>query len=224
MFDEYLTDLIDVCPHCNTKAHLRSINSESYTNSNRDVVFYTLLRCVPCKKLILKTHYFRQNPYNKYEDLTSEGWKHKFPGIEVTYAGKFEGPVPPLVLEDFKEGVICLYNKCFRASVAMFRRSLQSALLEHGAEQTKDLIDQIKDAPFLTKEIKDWSHSIRIFGNWGAHPQDDNLKDIDETTAEETKSFLEEFFNYVYVMPSRVAEARQKNPPKSTTQKPAASC
>jgi predicted PurR-regulated permease PerM len=90
----------------------------------------------------------------------------------------------------------------------MFRRSLQSALLERSSNPNQDLIDQIKNASFLTQDIKDWAHNIRIFGNWGAHPQDDNLKEADESVAKEAQSFLEEFFNYVYVMPDRVAKAR----------------
>ena len=145
--------------------------------------------------------------------MEEEDWQAKFPSEEISYAAKFEGPVPSDILDDFKEGVICLYHKCPRAAVSMFRRALQSALLEHGADPKDDLINQIKKASFLTKDIQDWAHNIRIFGNWGAHPQSDNLKDVDKEIAEETQSFLEEFFNYVYVMPSRVANARQKKTP-----------
>lgn len=213
MFQAAVKDLIDICPNCDTKAHLELLFSESHTANNRDIIHYATFRCVPCKKLVLKTFRFRQNEYDRNENLEAAGWQDKFPGEEISYASKFEGPVPSDVLDDFKEGVVCLYNKCPRAAVAMFRRSLQSALLERGANEKEDLVDQIKNASFLTKDIKDWAHNIRIFGNWGAHPQNDNLKDADQKTAEETRSFLEEFFNYVYVMPSRVANARQKNAP-----------
>lgn len=213
-------DLIDVCPHCDTKAHLTLLFQESHVMRNRDVVYYATFRCVPCKSLIIKTHKFTQNPYVQEENLTSLGWMEKFPGGEVVHANKFEGSVPPDALNDFKEGMISLYHKCPKAAVSMFRRALQSALLDRGADAKKDLIDQIKTATFLTQDIKDWAHNIRIFGNWGAHPQDDNLKEVDEKVAKETQSFLEEFFNYVYVMPSRVANARQQNsPPKNSSPK-----
>lgn len=218
LFQSAIKDLIDVCPHCGAKAHLNLLFAENHVANNRDLIFYATFRCVPCDKLVLKTFRFRQNEYDRNENLEVAGWQQKFPGEEVTYSNKFDGPVPTIVLEDFKEGVICLYNKCPRAAVSMFRRSLQSALLERGAKPKDELIDQIKNATFLTQDIKDWTHNIRIFGNWGAHPQDDNLKDVDEKTAEETQSFLEEFFNYVYVMPSRVADARKKNSPVAKTQ------
>ncbi|MFH1173244.1 MAG: DUF4145 domain-containing protein, partial [bacterium] len=213
IFQSEINDLIDICPQCGTQAHIKLLFADSYLANNRDLIFYATFRCIPCEKLILKTFRFRQNEFDRNENLAVAGWQQKFPGEEISYASKFEGPVHATILEDFKEGVVCLHNKCSRAAVAMFRRSLQSALLEHGANPAEDLIDQIKNAGFLTQDIKDWAHNIRIFGNWGAHPQDDNLKDVDEKTAEETQSFLEEFFNYVYVMPSRVADARKKNAP-----------
>ena len=179
VFQNAVTDFIDVCPHCATKAHLKLLFTDSHRADNLDVIYYAVFRCVPCRKLILETYRFRQNVYDPNENLESAGWQETFPGVEITYASKFEETVPPEVLEDFREGVICLHNKCPRAAVAMFRRSLQSALLERGANPKQDLIDQIKAANFLTQDIKDWSHHVRIFGNWGAHPQDDNLKEAD---------------------------------------------
>jgi hypothetical protein len=208
LFQNAVTDFIDVCPHCSTKAHLKLVFAESHQADNRDLIYYALFRCVPCKKLILQTFRFRQNEFDQNENLDAAGWQQKFPSEEITYASKFEGTVPRDALEDFAEGVICLHNKCPRAATAMFRRSLQSALLERGSNSKQDLMDQIKNATFLTQDIKDWAHNIRIFGNWGAHPQDDNLKEADEPVAKETQAFLEEFFNYVYVMPDRVAKAR----------------
>lgn len=191
--------------------------NEDYQQNNGDIIYYIIFRCVPCKKLILETHRFKQNEYSSKEQLESAGWQNKFPTDNISISNKFEESVPVDVVEDFKEGAICLSNKCFRASVAMFRRSLQSSLVERGANSSEDLMAQIKNANFLTQDIKDWAHNIRIFGNWGAHPQDDNLKDVNEKLAEETQSFIEEFFNYVYVMPARVANARQKNIPKPIT-------
>ncbi len=208
VFQNAVADLIDTCPHCCARAHLSLTFSETYLADNRDLVFYALFRCVPCKKLVLKTYRFRQNQFDGRENLEGEAWLDKFPGVEITYASKFEGTVPQEVLDDFAEGVICLHNQCVRAATAMFRRALQSALLERGCNPKQDLIEQINKAVFLTQEIKDWAHNIRIFGNWGAHPQNDNLKEADEAVANEAQAFLEEFFNYVYVMPDRVAKAR----------------
>ncbi len=209
LIDAAVQDFIDICPHCGTQAHLKMLFNESYTAKNRDVLYYIIFRCVPCKKLTVKTYRFSQNPYSETEALSAEGWEDKFPTENIVFVNKFEGIVPVETLADFKEGVICLQSKCYRAAVAMFRRSLQNTLLNLGVDFKQDLIDQIANLKNLTPEIKDWAHNIRIFGNWGVHPQNDNLKDIDSDKANETQSFLEEFFNYVYVMPSRVAKARK---------------
>lgn len=209
LLQQNVKDFIDTCPHCGTKAHLEMQFLDNFREKNRDVTFYAVFRCVPCKKLILETVRFEQNKYDQNENLKFQGWQDKFPTEDIILVEKFDATVPAEVLADFKEGVICLANNCNRAAVAMFRRSLQSSLLNLGASPSDELIDQIKNLTSLTPDIKDWAHNIRIFGNWGVHPQDDNLKDIDQEKAEETQSFIEEFFNYIYVMPSRVAKARK---------------
>lgn len=211
---DYVKDFIDVCPHCGAKAHFIMLFNESYKQKNRDLIHYVIFRCVPCKRLILETYRFRQNEYDNSENLEALGWQDKFPTEEITFINKFESVIPVDILSDFKEGVICLSNKCPKAAVAMFRRSLQSSVINMGADSTLDLVKQIKSIKNLTDDIKDWAHNIRIFGNWGAHPQDDNLKDVSMELANEVKDFLEEFFNYVYLMPSRVAKARSLNQKK----------
>jgi hypothetical protein len=214
IMDNVIKDFIDDCPHCGARAHFQMIFNDSYKNEKRDLIYYVVFRCVPCKKLILETYKFFQNQFDTNENLSNSGWLDKFPSDEIAYVNKFENVVPGDVLEDFREGVMSLNSKCFKASVSMFRRSLQSALLNLGAKPEEDLIIQIKNIGSLTQDIKDWAHNIRIFGNWGAHPQDDNLKEVNEKIANEVRMFLEEFFNYVYLMPSRVAKARQVGKPK----------
>ena len=208
-FQTAIKDLVDICPHCESRAHFQLLFSDSYYDSNESIIYFAVFRCVPCKKLILKTFKFSKNEFNK-NTLLALGWQDKYPKEKI-YANKFENTVPANALEDFNEGVVCLHNNCPRAAVVMFRRSLQSALIDKGASRKLGLIEQIKNASFLTKDIKEWGYSIRIFGNWAAHPQCDNLKDVDEKIALETKLFLEEFFNYVYVMPIRVINVRRNN-------------
>lgn len=210
-----VTDFIDICPHCDSRAHFQMLFNDSHTTSKGDVIYYITFRCVPCKKLTLKTMEFQQNEYSTREDLKLIGWRDKFPNDDIVHINKFEETVPSEVLSDFKEGVISLNSKCYKASASMFRRSLQSALLNLGADSSKDLIDQIKNTTSLTKDIRDWAHNIRIFGNWGAHPQNDLLKEVDQKIADEVRMFIEEFFNYVYVMPDRVAKARAAGNPKN---------
>jgi hypothetical protein len=118
------------------------------------------------------------------------------------------------VLVDFEEAIKCFEMQAYRASAAMCRRALQSSVTDQRAPKGKlqDQIDGLHESSpdRITTAIKDWAHTIRIFGNWGAHPDDDGLKDVDEKLASEVIEFLSNFFQYVYVMPSKVAQAQAK--------------
>lgn len=206
---KHVTDHIDICSHCGTQAHLEMIFNDYFLEEDeKELRFYVVFRCKPCKKLILKICLFRQEYVQRGYEFVFKNWEDRFPNLETLLTKKYEDIVPDPILEDYKEGVVCLANDCYKSAVSMFRRALQAALINKGADKKLDLIVQIKNMEKLTDELKDWAHNVRIFGNWGAHPQDDQLKDVDKKTAEEAKNFIEEFFNYVYVMPFRVAKAR----------------
>jgi len=217
LVEEACSDYIDDCPHCGARTHFVMISNEHYHAKNRDQYNYVVFRCKPCTKLILKVFHSKQNPYSKEQNLETDGWVEKHPKTKVNADDKFVEYVPEEVTLDYEEGLRCLSASSPRAAASMFRRSLQVALIELGADQQKDLIDQIKSTSRLTDDLKDWAHNIRIFGNWGAHPQKDKLKDIDMTKAREVREFIDEFFNYVYVMPGKVATARKAYEKTKTT-------
>jgi hypothetical protein len=203
-------NFIDICPHCGTKAHLELVHNEHHIAKKGNQYNYVTFRCVPCRQLSVQVYRSIQNPYSSEQNLTLDEWVAKFPSSDTTPSEKFNEHVPAEVLSDYAEGLICLSTGADRASVSMFRRAMQNAMINLGADQELDLINQIKSVPTLTKDIKDWAHNVRIFGNWGAHPQDDMLKDVTPELAQEVKELLEEFMNYVYVMPGKVAATRAK--------------
>ena len=202
-------DFIDDCPHCGARVHMVMTANEFHLARNGDHINYVLFRCKPCKKLTLELYRFKQNPYSAKQNLESEGWISKYPSTNTEADDKFKQFVPDEAISDYEAGLRCLASGSPRAAVSMFRRSLQTSLLDLGADEGLDLIHQIKAVPKLTDDIKDWAHNIRIFGNWGSHPQKDLLKDADIKKAQEVREFIEEFFNYVYVMPGKVAAARK---------------
>lgn len=58
--------------------------------------------------------------------------------------------------------------------------------------------------------MKDVAHTIRKIGNWGAHPQDDPLKDVTLDDASELLKFTSEFLDEVYVRPARLEALRKR--------------
>lgn len=127
--------------------------------------------------------------------------------------------IPDEVLRDYEEALRCQSIKANRAASAMFRRSLQSALLKIGADPKNDLIKQIESLEVLPKDVKDWAHQIRIFGNWGAHPDKDNLKEVDGDDVTEIHDFMSKFLLYIFIMPEKVKLSREKREKKATARK-----
>lgn len=203
-------DFIAVCPHCETKAHLELIHNDHYLARNGDQYNHVSFRCKPCQKLSVRVFRSTQNSYSQEQMLSLDNWVAWYPANNTTPSEKYVQYAPMSVVEDYAEGLVCLSSGANRASVSMFRRAIQNAMIDLGADVKLDLIDQIKNVGTLTKDIKDWAHNIRIFGNWGAHPQDDMLHDITPELAAEVKDFVDEFMNYVFVMPGKVAAARER--------------
>lgn len=214
----HVKDLIERCPHCGAKAHIEALWNDCHKLQNNDVEFYVVFRCKPCRKLILKTFYLRQNPYNSIEDLEIKGWDEMFPTSLDDQLSKEEKEfIPSEILLDYQEALKCKAIAAHRAGCAMFRRSLQGALVKLGADPKLDLIQQIESLVNLPKDIKDWAHQIRIFGNWGAHPDKDSLKDVDSSDAAEAHDFISKFLLYMFIMPEKVKLSREKRDKKANS-------
>ena len=191
---EYVVDLIDTCPHCRAKVHIEQLWNGHHKLRNRDYEFYVIFKCRPCSKLILKTFLFEQNKYSEDQLLTPSGWKEKYPLVLNDEISDEERKFfPPEVLMDYQEALKCQSIGASRASSSMFRRALQNSMLGLGADHNLDLIKQIQSLDSLPDNIKDWAHQIRIFGNWGAHPDKDNLKQVTPEDVEEVHDFISKF-------------------------------
>ncbi len=214
LIEQYVVDMIDNCPHCGAKVHIEKLWSAHHSFESGDVEFYVIFRCKPCKKLLLRTFVFKQNRYTNKTNLEVAGWDEKFPVALDTELSKIDLQyIPEEVFADYKEALKCRAIGANRASCAMFRRALQSALVELGAKDG-DLINQIDLLGSLPTDIKDWAHQIRIFGNWGAHPDKDKLKEVDADEVAEAHDFISKFFIYTFIMPRKVEESRKKREEK----------
>lgn len=214
--DKHTRDLIDQCPHCGSKAHIEAVWNDCHRFRDGDVEFYVIFRCKPCKKLLLKTFFLEQNSYSSEENLTMRGWKHTFPmSMDDQLSPEEKEHVSPEVLADYEEALQCKSVGADKASCAMFRRALQTALVILGAKPDANLIDQINSLTSLPEDIKDWSHQIRIFGNWGAHPDKDNLKNVDRDDVLEVHDFFSKFLVYTFIMPAKVKASRERRAGKA---------
>ncbi len=211
LIDQHVVDMIDLCPHCGAKVHIVKLWNDHHIFKNGNTEFYVVFRCKPCKKLVLKTFFFKQNPYSDKTTLEAEGWDEKFPIALDDELSKVDSEhIPEDVLLDYQEALKCKSIGANKASCSMFRRALQNALVKLGADTKLDLIAQINSLTRLPEDIKDWAHQIRIFGNWGAHPDEDKLKDVVPGDVDEVHDFISKFFIFVFIMPNKVAASRAK--------------
>lgn len=58
--------------------------------------------------------------------------------------------------------------------------------------------------------MKEVAHTVRKTGNWGAHPQDDPLRDVTLEDAVELLKFTSEYHDEVFVRPARLDALRKK--------------
>lgn len=208
-FENEVNDLVDNCPHCWWRTHIKSLWKGFHELRSGNIEYYIIFRCVPCEKLLLKKYLVRNNTFHReYYDL--EWWIDKYPQIiDNKFSHDDSSHIPKDILEDYLEAIACKSIWAYKASCSMFRRTLQNSLVQLWADQTLDLVVQINSLQ-LTSDIKDWAHQIRIFWNWWAHPDKDWLKEVDEEITNEVHNFISEFLNYLFVMPKRVESARTR--------------
>lgn len=196
-----------VCPHCGVYSTFRvsAEHSNQYWGG-----FARILNCEHCRKHL----YVIINP-----ELDLRGNLVNPEDIIDYYPKRTPKPddsIPKNVADDYVEAVKCFDVKANKASVAMCRRALQSSVIEKGAKKDRlvDQIDELHERQIITKDIRDWAHEIRLTGNIGAHPDEDGLQDVTHEEAEELIKFTEEYLNYVYIMPAKVAQKRARKTKK----------
>ena len=124
--------------------------------------------------------------------------------------------IPEKIREDLAESDRCYHANSYKAAVAMNRRAIQNMvvdILKDESIKNKNLYEQIDAlfaSGFITKHLKDTAHEIRHFGNFGAHPQNDNL---DKTTREDVEAvdrLTWDLMRTIYVTPFQTAELKAK--------------
>lgn len=206
--------VLDPCPHCDTKATYTAFYDprENVRELKEGRLYHVLVYCdnKKCGRVTLLI-------YKGVTKTTTRGRKYEYVDTELVdqYPKRTPKPhksIPRQVADDYVDAITCFDIGAWKASVVMCRRALQGSMIEKGAKKDKlwEQIDELYEQEIITKSIKDWAHEIRLTGNIGAHPDKDGLEDVTKEDAKELIDFMEEYLNYVYVMPSKVAAKRAK--------------
>jgi len=106
----------------------------------------------------------------------------------------------------YLEGIQCMDVGANHAAVLMFRRALQDVCIEQNTTEDK-LNNQIDEV--FPDRMKDAAHEIRLWGNFGAHP-DKIIQIVQEEDSIQMKELLDLIFQDIYIMPFKINEAKQK--------------
>ena len=200
------------CPHCNATATYTTIFTtlpERLVDLQMGEMYYALVTCDAenCGRvvfLIFKGLETKEGRYTHFDIELVDQYPKRIP--------KLHKSIPRQVTDDYIEAIKCFDVGAWKASVVICRRALQVSVIEKGAKKgiLWEQIDELYDGEIITKDIKDWAHEIRLTGNIGAHPDKDGLEDVTKEDAKELIDFMEEYLNYVYIMPSKVQAKRAK--------------
>ncbi len=154
--------------------------------------------------------------YNRLNDFVS----HVYP-LPYFSAEHYHEAIPKNVREDLAEADRCFYAQAYRAAVVMHRRAIQNTILDKISDKSipdetvrdKKLWEQI-DALFvnglITKDLKETAHEIRYFGNFGAHPQDDELDNTTREDVEIIDRLTFDLMRTIYITPFETKKMKSK--------------
>lgn len=186
------------CPYCEVDTPAQTI----HTSSDNLGSFFHMTKCmnVKCKK---DTVFVYEGPTGGIPASdVSVKLIHQFP----TKEGTTHESIPDDIAESYKQGTRCINANAPIGAVTCFRRSLQQICKNKNTTKNK-LDDQIDEV--MPDSLKDVAHEIRLWGNFGAHP-DDFITDVTKDDAEEIKDFIDSVFETVYITPHRVQERKNK--------------
>lgn len=205
------------CPHCKILFHLDC--QETALVHKGDGCFGVGKRgkrlhwtvshmvCPGCSKAIISLNWTQSPAFHP------DFFQFVYPKTGVRSNAKEE--VSADIADDFNEACIVISDST-KASAALSRRCLQAVLDHLGYNQHK-LVDAIKaviDANIFPLSLDENLDSIRVIGNFAAHPVKDTnaaaIASVEPEEAEWNLDVLEELFDFVYVQPSKSKVRRDK--------------
>lgn len=207
------------CPHCGADRIGFNIVAQHYATIKRGEEthrFNTLAICTGCEAGLV-VEYLNHGRARKNSPLECPGDPQS---LEWHAAFVYPEPQPtrlPSHLNDqmkryFEQAANALKRQDWDASGAMCRKVVDVStkqLLGTDESKNKDIKDRINALHAkgsITLDLKDWCHHIRMGGNEAAHDE----KPYSESEARELLDFVDLYLTYVYTLPGRLKERRER--------------
>jgi Domain of unknown function (DUF4145) len=204
------------CPHCNTSIaaafaeaqfadYPQAVPDSNKAASHRTLWTVSHMRCPECYEAII---YLKRSFPNNAVAVP----------VTLVYPNRKVRPVPAEVVDPYRQDFIeaCkVLEDSPKASAALSRRCLQAILRDKASTKKKDLYDQIEEviaSGKLPSHICEDLHSIRVVGNFGAHPMKSTatgeIIDVETGEAEWNLDVLELLFDFYFVQPAISAKRK----------------
>ena len=159
--------------------------------------------CPSCKKCVL----FELN-LDKYQTPVAVKSVYPFP-----LPSPVDERIPEKIRKDLEEAKLCFSVGAINASVGMCRKALQRTCKEKVAikKELYDQIDEIATRGIISNDLKELAHSVRLVGNDGVHPNEDEVTKED---AEEILNLAEQLLDIIFVAPAKVKEIKDRKEKK----------
>lgn len=154
--------------------------------------------------------YIRKNEQTKKPigfNLGDAVFLYPFAGCEALDASILPAGVP----EEFTECVTCSVVGASLSSMTMARRVLQRCLKDKGHLQhiLAQQIDAAKADGTIPKRYHEIADEIRIYGNIGAHPDDDKMSCVTTENCRHLIEFTRMMIEELYILPQKAALLRK---------------
>lgn len=177
--------------------------------------FRTVLICSNCEEIVIAV--FDGSSSASYSPNSCPGDPRKFGwNIFKSYPTPAPSKCPTHTPDELKRIFVQAANALKRgdsdASGAMSRKVLDVStqqLLSADSKKYGNIqgrIDALAAANKLTPDLKEWAHQLRLGGNDAAH----DLDPFTQEEADELLSFAELYLIYVYSLPARLKERRER--------------
>src|ERR1043165_2416856 len=198
------------CPYCGHDALFNNQGQYSQVavlcNDNTQSIHAkaALLRCSSCERPVMVSSYGQE---------TNETHKFKNCKVYPPFIQQADKDIPDRIRLIFQEALNCAGVQAWNAVATMCRRAVQEAVVEkQGAGNTLYAqIEDLKKKGLLVNQLVDFAHTVRGIGRDGAHA-DPGFIDIDPQNADDAIEFCRQFFDYLYVVPQKLARQKAKRP------------
>jgi hypothetical protein len=202
-------DQIDSCPHCGVRHVQVSVGAVAQWSDDA-TCFLASCQNLQCGKSVFYIRKNRKNEQTKKPigfNLGDAVFLYPFAGCEALDASILPAGVP----EEFTECVTCSVVGASLSSMTMARRVLQRCLKDKGHLQhiLAQQIDAAKADGTIPKRYHEIADEIRIYGNIGAHPDDDKMSCVTTENCRHLIEFTRMMIEELYILPQKAALLRK---------------